>query len=191
MRAYIRRYLDEVSQALNNIDLDEIEAMVSLLHSTRKEGGCVFFFGNGACAALADHMATDIGKSDRRRSLEVSRMPVSVYSLSANNALITALGNDLAYEHVYAEQLAGRIRPADLAVGLSASGSSANVLLGLEEARATGARTACYTGMMSPHPPILKLADVAVCVPSDQIDQIEDSHVAIHHAILRRYLEAE
>ncbi|KTR52065.1 hypothetical protein NS359_08080 [Curtobacterium oceanosedimentum] len=172
--------------ALQPLDID---AIAHRLHDVRLAGGTVFLFGNGACAALSEHMATDFIKSDLAVSDDPQRPRLRASSLNANSAMLTALGNDQEYELIFSEQLRGLAGPADMAFGLSASGASPNVLRALEVARSAGAGTACFTGKITLEPPIAALVDLAVVVESDAIDVIEDAHVAVHHALLRRYLE--
>jgi D-sedoheptulose 7-phosphate isomerase len=135
----------------------------------------VYTFGNGACAALAGHIATDLGKGAGMR----------VVSLVENAALLTAYANDHDYDCVFEQPLRALLRPGDVAFGLSASGRSTNVIAALEFAREADARTIAFTGSMDGTERLAACCDVVVRAPLDVIEQIEDLHVIYAHVLLR------
>ena len=119
-------------------------------------------------------MATDLGKGCRLR----------IVSLVDNAALVTAYANDENYECVFVEQLKRVVRPGDVALAISGSGGSQNVLVALEHARGTGARTIGFTGAMPDAERMAALCDVVVRAPLTAIEQIEDLHVVFSHIVL-------
>ena len=125
-----------------------------------RAGGKVMFFGNGGSAADAGHLAAELLG---RFALE--RRPLAAACLSDHTAAMTAIGNDYAYDDVFARQLAGLGRPGDVAVGLSTSGSSVNVVRGLETARELGLVTVALTGASGGK--VAAVVDVCIRVPSE------------------------
>ena len=172
-----REYYDGLVAALEAGPPAELEDAAALLHEAVLAGAAIYTFGNGACAALASHMATDLGKALSPR--------VRVVSLVDNSALMTAYANDQDYECVFAEPLCGLLRAGDVALGISASGSSANVLAALEYARGADGRTIGLTGDMDGWKRMSERCDVVVRAPLQRIEQIEDLHVVFSHILLR------
>jgi D-sedoheptulose 7-phosphate isomerase len=149
----------------------------------------VYTFGNGASAALASHMATDLGKGTAHDhglapSLATGRR-LRVVSLADNCALMTAYGNDVGYEYLFVEQLRGLLRNGDVVVGISGSGSSPNILRALEYAKSQGAAVVGFTGSMPGSEQMAVRCDVVVRAPLARIDQIEDMHVCFNHILTR------
>jgi D-sedoheptulose 7-phosphate isomerase len=111
-------------------------------------GGKLLFFGNGGSAADAQHLATELTVRYVK-----DRPPIAALALTTDTSALTAIGNDLGFEHLFARQVRALGRPGDLAIGISTSGKSRNVILGLEAARATG-RSAAATAASSAASPI-------------------------------------
>lgn len=176
----ISRYLEELSDTIARLPVPEINRLVELLLEAYENGCTVFLFGNGGSAALASHMACDLGKG----TVSASGKRLRAVSLTDNAALITAWANDTAYENIFAEQLSNLVRPGDVAFAISASGNSPNVLAALALARRRKAVTAGISGFgggkMKP------LCDVCAVVPSENMQIVEDLHLAMAHSIFRR-----
>jgi D-sedoheptulose 7-phosphate isomerase len=171
--------------------------MADVLWQACVSGGTVYVFGNGACAALAAHMATDLSKGtavDVGVSAHPSAPPrLRVVSLSENTALLTAYGNDVGYEWVFAEQLRTLLRPGDVVLAASGSGGSPNVLRALEWAATVGVTRLGLTGQQPTAGELVSRCELAVQAPSDRIEQIEDWHVIYQHVltvVLRARLRA-
>lgn len=168
-------YYADLRAALEAGPPPELDAAADLLHEAFAAGNAVYTFGNGASGALASHMATDLGKGLRLR----------IVSLVDNAALVTAYANDQNYDCVFEEQLRRVLRPGDVAVGISGSGASANVLQALEFARTAGCRTLGLTGAMPGAEEMAARCDVLVRAPFAAIEQIEDLHVVFAHILMR------
>ncbi|HZY91330.1 MAG TPA: SIS domain-containing protein [Thermoplasmata archaeon] len=182
---YVRRYVEETRAALADPYLAEgIARIVPLLLKARDEGRTIFFFGNGGSASTASHFVVDIGKATIRG--EGARF--RCVALNDNVETLTAWANDTEYAKVFAEPLKGLAKPGDLAVGISGSGNSPNVLRAVETARALGVTTVGLTGMGGGK--LKALVDVAVVVPSTSMQHIEDVHLLICH-LLTSYLRDE
>ena len=148
-----------------------------------RAGGKVLFFGNGGSAADAGHLAAEL----LGRFL-LERRALAAACLSDHTAAMTAIGNDYGFDEVFARQVAGMGRPGDVAVGLSTSGNSANVVRGLETARDCGLVTVGMTGAGGGK--LAGLVDVCVRVPSEETPRIPELCRLRGH-ILCELVEAE
>ena len=148
----------------------DIENLVEIARQTIEGGGKIFLFGNGGSATDAMHIAAECpGKP--------------VIALSSNIASITSIGNDLNFESVFSIQLAGLCKKGDLAIGMSTSGHSANVLEAIEAAKKFGAKTVGLTGDEFKGGPLAKLADFSIVVPSKEVGRVQECHLLIGHIV--------
>jgi D-sedoheptulose 7-phosphate isomerase len=139
-------------------------------------GGKLLLFGNGGSAADAIHVAAEfVG----RYLLE--RAPLPAVALMSNPSAVTAIGNDYGFDEVFARQVRALGEPGDVAIGLTTSGVSPNVVLGLLAAREEGLRTIAMTGQEPG--PAGSAADVVVAVPSGQTPRIQEGHMLAAHVI--------
>ena len=187
MRELMTDYLVAMQTAIGRIDPLQLEAVVQELFRAFLSGRHVYTLGNGASAALASHMACDLGKgaavdvgsgvatTDARR--------LRVTSLVDNVALLTAYSNDVCYEDVFVEQLKNVLAPSDVVIGVSGSGGSPNVLRAMEYARSRFAVTIGFTGHMLSAEKLRAVCDVTLQAPITMMEQIEDAHVICHHAV--------
>jgi D-sedoheptulose 7-phosphate isomerase len=183
--AYIRKYLEETRVALGEAYIREgLRALVPVLVRARTEGRTVFFFGNGGSAATSSHMSQDLGKL----TIVEGRARFRTNSLTDPLPLILAWANDKAYAEVFAEQVKSQGRAGDVAVGISGSGNSPNVLRALEEARALGMTTVGLIGMGGGK--MKALCDIPIVVPSHNMQHIEDAHHVLLH-LVTAYLRDE
>lgn len=174
-------YFAELAGALAGGPPTELEHAADTLQTAVQDGNTIFTFGNGACAALAAHMATDLGKGLGGR--------VRIVSLVDNAALLTAYANDHDYDCVYEQQLRTLLRPGDVALGVSGSGRSPNVVRALEYAHSAGGRTIAFTGSMGATERLDGCCDVVVRAPLGVMEQIEDLHVVYAHVLMHHLRE--
>jgi D-sedoheptulose 7-phosphate isomerase len=185
LERYVRTYVNDTKAALEApYLLAGLGEVVPLLLKARAGGHTVFFFGNGGSAATSSHMSQDLGKL----TIVSGKKRFRTLSLADPLPLILAWANDASYAEIFAEQVKSQGRPGDIAIGISGSGNSPNVLRALEEARRLGMTTVGLIGMgggkMKP------LCDVAIVVPSGNMQHIEDvHHIALH--LLTAYLRDE
>ena len=140
------------------------------------EGGKVLIFGNGGSAADAEHMAAElVGRFERERR------GLPAIALSANSSVLTALGNDFGQEEVFARQIEALGKAGDVAVAISTSGRSPNVVAAARRARALGLRVLVLTGGEGGD--LRLLADTCVPVPSSSVARIQEAHRVVIHAI--------
>ncbi len=185
----MKTYLEAMERAVRATDTQMLEWFVNVLERALHEGRRVYVFGNGASAALASHIAGDLGKCT---AANLGSGPethggrrLKITSLSDNAAWITALGNDVSYQDVFLEQLKNHLEPGDVAWGISGSGGSQNVLRALGYATLHHATALGFTGMMRSNEEMTEICNFTVRAPSHLIEQIEDLHVMYHHLIAR------
>jgi D-sedoheptulose 7-phosphate isomerase len=147
-----------------------------IIADSLRAGGKLLLFGNGGSAADAQHIA---GEFLGRFLLERAALPA--ISLSDNTASVTAIGNDYAFEDVFARQVAGLGAPGDVALAISTSGNSGNVLAGVAEARARGLRTIGLTG--DPGGALVGAVDHSIAVPADATPRIQEAQIVVAHLI--------
>jgi D-sedoheptulose 7-phosphate isomerase len=156
---------------LNQIS-DVIKEFVSALGSGHK----ILLFGNGGSAADAQHIAAEfVGR------FQMERTPLPAIALTVNTSALTGIGNDYAYENVFSRQIEALGSAGDVAVGISTSGKSPNVLKGLAVAKAKGLVTVALTGKFGNM--LQEVSRYCLCVPSDQTPRIQESHILIGHIV--------
>lgn len=173
----VQTYLRDVSEVLAQLPPDRIADVIAVLEQARAEGRRIFVFGNGGSAAMASHFATDLGKGTVREG----QPRFKVMALNDNIPLLTAYANDLGYDTVFAEPLASLAEPGDVAIAISSSGSSANVLRAIDVARERRLVTIGITGFGGGR--LKERVDVCVIVPSSHMQHVEDGQWVILHAI--------
>jgi D-sedoheptulose 7-phosphate isomerase len=140
-------------------------------------GGTLYFCGNGGSAADAQHLATEYVvryAADRR--------PFAAVALTTDTSLLTAAGNDLGFERVFARQVEAHCGPGDLLVLHSTSGESPNLLAAARAARARGTATVAFLGRGGGR--LATEVDEAVVIPSDETGQIQVIHLALEHVVV-------
>jgi D-sedoheptulose 7-phosphate isomerase len=141
-----------------------------------RDGGKVLAFGNGGSAADATHFAAELVG---RYLLE--RDGLAAISLSDNASALTAVSNDYGYEHVFARQVEALGRRGDVALGISTSGRSPNVLAALAAARSGGLATVALTGGEGGS--MTDAADVCITVPSGETPRVQEGHTLVAHIL--------
>lgn len=185
LEAYVRTYVAETKTALGETYLyDAMRRIVPLLLKCRASERTIYFFGNGGSASTASHFVVDIGKATIRGDGKRFRCVALVDNVES----VTAWANDTEYSRVFSEQLKGLAHSGDVAVGISGSGNSPNVLEGVRTARALGLTTVGLTGMGGGK--LKELVDVPLVVPSNSMQHIEDVHLLVCH-LLTAYLRDE
>lgn len=171
-------YLASSRQALATLDLRQVEALALALRTAWAEGRQVFLCGNGGSAANAIHLANDLiyGVAPEAGGLRVQ-------ALSANQAVMTCLANDLSYEAVFSRQLEILGQPGDVLIVLSGSGNSPNIVKALESARTLGITSFAILGYSGGK--CLHLADHALHVRVEDMQISEDAQLVIGHMVMQ------
>lgn len=170
-------YIANLRDILTQLDTSIVDRIAAAIWEGYQAGRTLYIFGNGGSAALASHFACDIGKGTVVRDLR----PLRVVALTDNVPLMTAWANDNSYEEIFAQQLGSLAQTDDLALAISGSGNSKNVVRGLETARAIGLLTLALTGFGGGR--VKDLCDLSLIVPSHNMQHVEDSHLCAAHAI--------
>jgi D-sedoheptulose 7-phosphate isomerase len=183
-----KTYFMGVGSVLRSLPFALIDRVTDALWNAYLEGRTVYVFGNGGSAALASHCACDLGKG----TVINGNRRFRILALTDNIPLMTALANDISYDDIFAEQLTPLVEKGDIALAISGSGNSPNVLKALHIAREAGAFTIGLTGFQGGK--MKPLCDLCVIIPSDNMQVIEDLHVSVNHSVFTalrsRMLEA-
>ncbi len=139
-------------------------------------GSRVFFFGNGGSAADSQHLAAEF-----INRFKMERRPLPAIALTTDTSIITAVANDYDFNQIFAKQIQALAKPGDIAVGISTSGTSSNVIAGLRAARHIGAGTIAITGKNTSI--VNELCDVVLDVPSKDTPRIQEAHIFMGHMI--------
>lgn len=183
MKQWMADYLKAQRAALDGVPLDAVVRLVEQLRAALREDRQVFVFGNGGSGANASHFATDLGKSASDKLQKRFR----VMSLNNNTPWITALANDYAYEDVFVGQLQNYARRGDLALALSVSGDSPNVVKALRWAVDHGLRTFALVGGKRGR--MAELAEQVIVVNETHYGRVEETQMTICHLACYAFIE--
>ncbi len=150
--------------------------LVSAAATAVRAGGKLLIFGNGGSAADAQHIATELTVR-----FTGDRKAIAAIALTTDTSALTAIGNDLGFDRLFVRQLEALGRAGDLALGITTSGESPNVLRALEHAKDAGMTAAALAGRGGGK--LAGLADPLLVVPSDSTARIQEMHIAIGHAL--------
>jgi len=155
----------------------QLQALVDDVAAALRGGGKVMLFGNGGSAADAQHIAAELsGRYERERR------GLAALALTTDSSALTAIANDLGFERVFARQVEALARAGDVVIGISTSGNSPNVVAGLEQARASGARGWALCGRGGGALRAL-LGERALVVAVDSTARIQECHCLLGHLL--------
>jgi D-sedoheptulose 7-phosphate isomerase len=177
--AQVRARLDESARVTGGTGAAAAEAIAGaarLLIEAFRGGYKLLAFGNGGSAADAQHLASELAGR-----FGAERPALHALALTTNSSDLTAIANDYGFDQVFSRLVQAHGRLGDVAVAISTSGDSANVIGGVVEARKRGLSTIALTG--SGGGELAGLVDVAVIVPSDVTARIQESHIAVCHVL--------
>jgi D-sedoheptulose 7-phosphate isomerase len=162
---------------LGQADVVTVIARVSeVVTDAIRKGNKVFLFGNGGSAADAQHIAAEIvGR------FAFDRAPLPAISLTNNSSSITAIANDYGFDQIFSRQIEGLGRAGDVAIGISTSGQSPNIIRAISAAKKIGLHTVGLTG--SDGKDLKNAADYCIRVPSTETPRIQECHILIGHII--------
>jgi D-sedoheptulose 7-phosphate isomerase len=156
--------------------LPTVAALAARITDALAAGGAVIAFGNGGSAAEAQHLAGELLGRFR-----ATRRPLAAMALSTDPSVVTCIANDFGYDDLFARQLEALARPGDVAIGITTSGRSENVVRGLRAARARGALAVAWTGA-DPGPAGAE-AEIVLAAPSATTARIQEMHTLAMHTI--------
>ncbi|MGB0670785.1 MAG: D-sedoheptulose 7-phosphate isomerase [Rhodospirillales bacterium] len=146
--------------------------LVGLCVAAIKAGNKIVFFGNGGSAGDAQHLATELTVR-----YKTDRAPIAAIALTTDTSALTAIGNDLGFDQLFARQVEALVKPGDVCIGISTSGNSKNVNLALQAATRLGATAAALGGKSGG--PMKELADPILVVPSATTARIQEMHITL------------
>lgn len=141
-----------------------------------RNGGRLYIAGNGGSAADAQHLAAEFVSKLAR-----DRAPLPAEALTVDSSILTAIGNDYGYEHVFSRQIAGKMTDKDVFLGITTSGRSANILRALEACRAKGVPSIVFTGHDGGT--ARALADFCIVAPGHTTAAIQEVHIVLAHTL--------
>lgn len=175
--AIIARQVEESIELNRSLiaQADIIHQIASQIVQAFRRGNKVLLFGNGGSAADAQHIAAELAG---RFSLD--RDPLPAIALTTNTSVLTAIANDFDYQEVFSRQIRGLAEKGDIAIGISTSGNSPNVIAGIVEAERCGVTTMAFTGQGGR---LKKTAEYVLSIPSVDMPRIQEAHIISGHII--------
>jgi len=150
--------------------------LIEHINTCLNAGNKVLFFGNGGSASDAQHLAAEFVVR-----YYTQRSPLAAIALTTDTSIITAHGNDYSFDTIFDRQIQALAKSGDVAIGLSTSGNSNNVLNGLNTAKDMGCVTVAFTGKQGGQ--LLEIADHCLCIPSDETARVQEGHIIIGHYV--------
>jgi len=172
----IARESIEAKKAFFDSNAENVVRAAELLVTSIKAGGKVLIFGNGGSAADAQHIAAELVNR-----LNYDRPPIAAIALTTDTSILTSVGNDSSFEDLFARQLVALGRKGDVALAISTSGNSPNVLRAVDAARELGIKTIAFAGRDGGK--LGAAADLALVVESSATQRIQETHITIAHIL--------
>ncbi|HCC54387.1 MAG TPA: phosphoheptose isomerase, partial [Desulfobulbaceae bacterium] len=163
-------------EALVATQMAAIKQLALWLIDTIKRGNKLMIFGNGGSAADAQHMAAEFVNR-----FMIDRPPLAAIALTTDSSILTSIGNDFSFDDIFSKQILALGKEGDLALGISTSGNSPNVIKAVEAARSLGLQTAVLTGKDGGR--LIGLADLTINVPSQVTPAIQEAHLWVEHLL--------
>ena len=155
---------------------ENLQAAAGMMVESFTNGGKVIIFGNGGSAADAQHMAAEFVNKFR-----IERPPLPALALTTDTSILTSIANDYSFDEVFVKQIKALGRAGDVALAISTSGRSPNVLAGVREARSRGLTTIGLTG--GDGGPLAREVDLALVVFGESTPQVQEVHLMIEHVL--------
>jgi D-sedoheptulose 7-phosphate isomerase len=179
MKEKIRNHIQAsltAKEALLKGQLDTIEEIAEVISAALKKGNKVIIFGNGGSAADAQHMAAElVGRYKKERG------PLAAVALSTNTSNLTAIANDYGYDDIFSRQLEALANEGDVALGISTSGQSANVVKALKWAKQNGIKTIGFTSQAGGL--VEEICSYSLKAPSEDTPIVQEIHICSIHII--------
>jgi D-sedoheptulose 7-phosphate isomerase len=175
IRGAIRESIEVKSDLLNQ-HVSTIADLSRLLIDALRAGRKLVLFGNGGSAADAQHVAAELVNR-----FQMDRNPLPAIALTTDTSILTSVGNDLAFDELFSRQVRALVQKGDVAVGISTSGNSSNVINGIIAAKEKGAVTVGFTGRSGGR--LKDLVDTCCHVSSESTARIQEAQITIWHAL--------
>ncbi len=178
---FAKDYFEKLRIGLDKVDTNKIEEIVNILLNVWKNNKQIFIIGNGGSAAIASHLACDLGKGTLKRMYDPVEKRFRVVSLTDNTPLLTALANDVGYENIFSQQLNNLINKGDVLIVITGSGNSENMIRAVKLAQEYKAITIAFLG--SDGGKVKDLVDHSILYEEVNYPRIEDAHSILSHLI--------
>ena len=180
----IRRiFEDEINNHILSIEsflknnFDDFNNFLNLVIKTLKKGNKIILFGNGGSASDAQHIATELVVKYKKK-----RRSIPAISLSTDTSALTAIGNDFSFNEIFSRQIESIGKPGDIAIGITTSGKSLNVINALKLAKKKNIKSIILTKQKCPNKKqIEKFSDFIFGVPAEETSRIQELHILVGH----------
>ena len=166
----------EVKTRFLKENLPKLLDVIRLISQTFEGGNKLFFFGNGGSAADAQHMAAEFVNR-----YIMNRPPLPAIALTTDTSILTSVSNDFAFSEIFAKQLRALGKERDVAIGITTTGNSPNMIKAFEVAKEMGIKTVAFTG--NDGGMVGKMVDFSLVVPSTSTPRIQEAHILIGHIL--------
>jgi len=166
----------EVKARFLRENLPKLLESIKLVSHAFEAGNKLFFFGNGGSAADAQHIVAEFVNR-----YIMDRPPLPALALTTDTSVLTSVSNDMAFVDIFSRQIKALGKEGDVAVGISTSGNSANVIKAFEVAKEMGMKTIAFTG--NDGGILAKLSDIALIVSSNSTPRIQETHILVGHLL--------
>jgi D-sedoheptulose 7-phosphate isomerase len=160
----------------NSLQLSIFQSVVEKLIDVYKKGGRLYIAGNGGSAADSQHLAAEFVSK-----LALERNPLPAEALTVDTSILTAIGNDYGFEHIFSRQIIAKVSSKDIFLGITTSGNSKNIINAFSVCRSMSVPSILLTG--SNGGSCRELADYVLCVPQKETALIQEVHIVIAHAL--------
>ena len=176
---YFAQTITELKAVLDKLGEPHLDAVLALAADVKdawRQGGQLLVCGNGGSAADSQHITAElVGR------FLAERPSYRAHALTTNSSVLTAVGNDYGFDHIFSRQVQGMGRPGDVLLVISTSGNSANCILAVEEARRQGMKAHGFLGGSGGK--LLPMLDSALVVPSSSTPKIQEIHITMGHLL--------
>ena len=179
IKIFSKNYFKRLNNIFDNLDYQQIENFEKIFNERRISGNTIFVFGNGGSASTATTIANDLGFDILKKTK--TKSPFKFFCLNDNTSVLTAIANDVGYENIFLNQLKIHYKKGDIALILSASGNSENLVKASKWLKKKGGRILSIVGFDGGK--IKKLSNNCIHIKSDKVEYgpVEDIHLIINH----------
>jgi D-sedoheptulose 7-phosphate isomerase len=174
----IQQSLRAHAEIISRLDalIPDIARLADVVKTSLERGGKILFMGNGGSAADSQHLAAElVGRYQKERR------GLASIALTTDTSILTAVGNDYGYDHIFSRQVEALCSDIDVLIGISTSGNSANVLRAIEAGKVLGATTVAFTGESGGK--LRAICDLTLAIPSPITARVQEAHILIGHIL--------
>lgn len=176
----LKDYANELHTALDKVDTESVVSAIEAIVKAYECAYTIYTCGNGGSAAISNHLVCDCVKGVACDT----RFYPRIQSLNCNDSIVTAIGNDIGYEHIFSKQLLWSAQPEEVLIAISSSGNSPNIVNAIQVAKELNMETIAIVGFDGGA--AKKTADICIHIPSDNYGIVEDASQAVMHYIAQK-----